>query len=320
MTLRSHEQPWRQWRSALAGPRMHHAWLLTGKAGQGKIAFARAAALELVGRGGAETSPQSHPDIIELTRLPKDDKEEKKRNEGKSFEAKRNITVLQIRAMQQRLTTRPTLGDRRAIILNPADDLEKSAANALLKSLEEPPLGTYFLLIAHRPARLLPTIRSRCRTLRFAALLEDAIDSFLRSEAPDATAEERSAAILAAGGSPGAALGFVRLELGKAGMLMKQILETGDPGQELRGRLAQIIGTRPDRERVQAVLDLARSVLADRVEEAGRSQARAIIDAHSELVALSWQAPTYNFDPGLLTMDIGTLLARAARPRGRADA
>jgi hypothetical protein len=61
------------------------------------------------------------------------------------------------------------LGSRRAIIIDPADDLETSAVNALLKSLEEPPAGTYFLLVTHRLGRLLPTIRSRCRILRFAA-------------------------------------------------------------------------------------------------------------------------------------------------------
>ena len=71
---------------------------------------------------------------------------------------------------------------------------------------------------------------------------------------------------------------------------------------------------------MQAILDLARSVLASRMSKADRVEARSIIDAHSELVALSWQAPTYNFDSGLLLVEIGTLLARAAPLRERADA
>lgn len=320
MILPGHDEPWRQWRTALAGPRMHHAWLLSGKAGLGKLAFARAAALELVGQGGGQARAETHPDILELTHLPKDEKEDKKRVEGKAFETKRNIAVAQIRTMQQRLTTRPTLGNRRAIILNPADDLEKSAANALLKSLEEPPAGTYFVLIAHRPARLLPTIRSRCRTLRFSPLPDEAVDRFLHSEAPDASAEERSAAIVAAGGSPGAALSFVRLDLGKAGALMERIATAGDPDHKLSGKLVEIVGTRPDRARVQAMLDLARSVLAIRIGDADRRRARSIIEAHSELVALSWQAPTYNFDPGLLVTNIASLLARSAPLRESADA
>ena len=67
-----------------------------------------------------------------------------KREKGEAYETKRNITVGQIRSMQQRLTTRPTLGSRRVIIINPADDMEKSASNALLKSLEEPPKAHSF--------------------------------------------------------------------------------------------------------------------------------------------------------------------------------
>ena len=138
MTYAGHEDLWRQWRAALGGERMHHAWLLAGQRGIGKAGFAMQAARELV--GGPATG--SHADILVLTHLPKDDKEEAKRDEGKPFETKRNITIGQIRAMQQRLTTRPTLGERRAVIVDPADDLEASASNALLKSLEEPPQGT----------------------------------------------------------------------------------------------------------------------------------------------------------------------------------
>ena len=67
-----------------------------------------------------------------------------------------NEAIKQIRAMQRRLITRPTLGSRRAIIINPADDLEKSAANALLKVLEEPPEGVVFVLITHRLQQLFP--------------------------------------------------------------------------------------------------------------------------------------------------------------------
>ena len=161
-----HDEPWRQWRAALAGERMHHAWLLAGRRGVGKGPFALEAARELV----AAEPGREHPDIIILTHLPKDDKEAAKRDEGKPYELARNIKIDQIRAMQQRLTTRPTAGERRAVIIDPADDLEPNAANALLKSLEEPPVGTFFLLVAHRLGRLLPTIRSRCRVLRFPSV------------------------------------------------------------------------------------------------------------------------------------------------------
>ena len=123
---------------------------------------ALAAARELV---GAAPGLEQHPDIHVLTNLPKDDKEEKKREEGKPYETKRNIAIAQIRAMQQRLTTRPTLGERRAIIIDPADAMNGNTANALLKLLEEPPEHTVFVLVSSAPRRLLPTIRSQLRSL-----------------------------------------------------------------------------------------------------------------------------------------------------------
>src|SRR5690606_2429594 len=152
----------------------------------GKSAFALQAARELVSEPGVPQPPGDHPDIIVLEPLPATTDDEKKRDEGRPYQRKRNIAIEQVRAMQQRLTTRPTLGSRRAIVIDPADDLEKGAANALLKSLEEPPRGSYFLLVAHRLGRLLPTIRSRCRLLQFPGVDAAEIDAILRREAPQA--------------------------------------------------------------------------------------------------------------------------------------
>jgi DNA polymerase-3 subunit delta' len=310
------ENAWREWIAAIGSQRMHHAWLLAGARGLGKRVFARAAAAELVrSPGGKLPDAARHPDILILDHLPKDDKEANKKAEGKPFETKRNISVGQIRSMQRRLTTRPTLGEKRAIIIEPADDMEKGAVNALLKSLEEPPVGTYFLLIAHQPGQLLPTIRSRCRKLRFAALTADELDAVLRRDAPEADSEVRAAAIEAAYGSPGIALKFVEHNLGPIHQLMGQILHQGDDRFALRGKLATAIGTRPARERIFAVLDLARAELAARVGQAAREGQLRIIEAHSTLARLSAQAPSYNFDPGLLIMEIGGLLASAAMPR-----
>lgn len=320
MTMTGHEEPWHQWREALSGPRMHHAWLLAGKRGLGKMQFAVAAARELVAEPGIPQPDGPHPDIHILTHLPKDEKEERKREDGKPFELKRNISVAQIRTMQQRLTMRPTLGSRRAIIIDPSDDMEKGASNALLKNLEEPPAGTYFLLVAHRPARLLPTIRSRCRILRFATMSDEQMALLLSREAPEADAAARSAAIAAANGSPGAAFEFLAQDLGPLNTLMQQIIREGDADFMLRGKLAQAIGARPDRERVQATLDLARSVVAGIAGECPKAHFPAVVAAHADLVKLTGQAPTYNFDAGLLVMEIGSLLASAAIPRDRAHA
>ena len=314
MTLSGHEEAWREWRSALAGPRMHHAWMLAGPRGRGKASFALKAARGLVAEPGVPQPPHDHPDVIVLEPLPATAEDEKKRDEGKPYQTKRNITVEQIRAMQQRLTTRPTLGRHRAILIDPADDLEKGAANALLKSLEEPPIGSFFLLVAHRPGRLLPTIRSRCRILRFARLDDGEIDAILRREAPRADDSIRQAAVAAAGGSPGAALDFVELDLSEMHSLMREIAEKGDPDFARRGNLAEAIGARPDRARQLAAIDLARAVVAGHMRSTEPAAMPALTEAHAGLVRLAAQAPTYNFDPGLLVMEIGTLLASVAAP------
>lgn len=314
--LIGHDEQWHEWRGAMASARMHHAWILTGKQGLGKASFARLAAAELVAEPGVtQPDPANHPDIIVLDALPANDEEEKKRAEGKPYQTKRNISVDQIRRMQHRLHTRPTLGERRAVIIDPADELEKSSVNALLKSLEEPPAGTFFLLVSHRIGRLLPTVRSRCRLLTFAPLGDAEVARLLEQAAPDANAPTRAAAVAAAQGSPGHALAFVEQDLGTLHDLMGRMLDEGDPGMALRGALGQELGARPTRERVQAVFDLARAMLTAEVATASRERQARIIEAHHELAVLAAQAPTYNFDPGLLAVEIGGLLASTALPR-----
>jgi DNA polymerase III subunit delta' len=305
----NHDEAWRQWRDALAGGRMHHGWLLAGKAGLGKRDFAMAAARELVAEPGVPQPPGDHPDIIVLTYGPKDDKGEKAQAEGKPFELARSIRIKQIRAMQKRLTTRPTLGNRRAIIIDPSDDLEKAAANALLKSLEEPPAGTFFLLVTHRPARLLPTIRSRCRTLRFPVLDDSQLAAMLADEGlpPD------PAAIAAAEGSFGAAVRFAAQDLAPVARAINTLISGADGSIAQRGELARLIGPRADRERVQAVLELAQALVARAARDTGSEQTRTrLIDAYAGLVSLAAEAPTANFDPGMLPFEIGSLLVAAA--------
>lgn len=307
---------WQEWLAAIASERMHHAWLLSGGKGLGKRAFARAAAAELVRQPGAPVPDvESHPDIHILDHLPANDDEAKKKAEGKPYQTKRNITVDQVRGMIRSLATKPTLGDRRTIIIEPADDMEKGAVNAVLKALEEPPAGTYFLLVTHQPGRLLPTIRSRCRVLRFAALDRNELDAVIRRDAPQADAAARSAAIAAAQGSPGVALDIVEHDLGAVHELMMRILQRGDPDFLLRGVLADEMGGRPARDRQLAALELARAVLVHQLRDAPRRRQLGIIEAYGALTKLATQAPTYNFDAGLLIMEIGGLLASAAMPR-----
>lgn len=316
MTLAGHAEAWEQWRSARAGARLHHAWLLAGRRGLGKAHFAYAAALELVGPlGDGASGSRGHPDVLTLEPLPDGDDEQKKRDEGLPYRAKRNITVDQVRAMQRRLTTRPTLGDFRAVVIDAADDLEKGAVNALLKALEEPPVGTIFLLVAHRPGRLLPTVRSRCRTLRFPELDQPQLARLLESALAHLSEADRQAALAVANGSPGAALAFAERKLGDTYRLMCEIAEHGDPDLALRGALLGAIGARPDREQQLAVIEAARMALVHALADASPANSRRIIEAHAATARLLAQAPTANFDPTALVLEIGGLLASAAADR-----
>ena len=314
--LLGHDHAWQEWRAALGGARMHHAWILAGRKGLGKASFALAAAAELMAReGGQPMAPLAHPDILRLEPLPDGEDEERKRADGKPFKLKRNITVEQIRALQRRLTTRPTLGAHRAVIVDAADELERGAFNALLKSLEEPPQGTVFLLVAHRPGRLPATIRSRCRVLRFAELSAAEVGRVLDEARPGLAAPAREAAIEASGGSPGEALDFAERGLGEAHALMARLIAKGDPDFDLRGALLGAIGQRPDRDQQVAAIEAALGALLAAVPDAPRGRQARMIEAHAALARLLVQAPTANFDPAALVLEIGGLLASVAADR-----
>ena len=99
---------------------------------------------------------------------------------------------------------------------------------------------------------------------------------------------------------------------------MARILREGDPGFALRGGLVNEMGARPTRERQLAALELARAVLFAELAGSGRARQLKIIEAHKTLTQLLVKAPTYNFDAGLLIIEIGGLLASTAMPRERA--
>ena len=296
-----------QWQAALAQGRLHHAWLLSGRPGLGKRAFARSAAADLV---GGHQDPSEHPDILTLERLPKDTKEERNRAEGKPFERKRNIAVDQIRSVQRRLTTRPTLGDRRAIVVDPAEAMEASAANALLKSLEEPPEGTFFFLVSDHAARLLPTIRSRCRILRFGDLDDAEVSARLAAEMPGLDPDTAREAVATSGGSPGRALAFAEHKLAPAAKLLERMLQgqAGSGGADL----AAALGARPSRDKMAAFLTLARSMLGADIARLDRATLDRRASVMAELVELEREAPILNYDPGLLIQRVASLLASAA--------
>ena len=198
-----------EFRAAWDSGKLHHAWLLAGPRGVGKGSFAREAARRVLadaagprdGLGGLQVRDDhpiaklfaagSHPDLRILQRLVND----------KTGNLARNINVDQVRGLGELFDLTPAMSPWRVVIIDAADDLEASAANALLKMLEEPPANCLFLLVAHAPGRLLPTIRSRCRTLDFQRLDDDAMAAVLNLSTPDLPAPQRQKIIAMASGS-----------------------------------------------------------------------------------------------------------------------
>jgi DNA polymerase-3 subunit delta' len=306
-----------QFLDAWASRRLHHAWLLAGPRGVGKASFARAAALKvLADAAGPPSSPGldvpsdhpiahllaagSHPDFRMLERLEKP-----------AGGLARNISVDQVRGLGQMLGVTPSLSAWRAIVIDAADDLEASAANALLKMLEEPPANTIFLLVAHAPGKLLPTIRSRCRRLDFDPLADEVMVSLLQTLIPDAKVGELTNL---AAGSPGRAVQIASLDLAPLLTETHAIIREGDPENARRSRLAAAVSGKAQAERYAAFLDLVPAIVADEARTAAgprRGRALAAYDKARETVAL---APRLSFDPAATAFALGGILASIADP------
>ncbi len=168
--------PWQQgrWDALTASPRLGHALLLAGPAGVGKTRFAHAFARRLLcdeGHGCGHcrschlVGAENHPDLMVCAPAP----------------GKTEIPVDTVRELTGFLTLSAHLGRGRVIIIESAERLGRAAANALLKSLEEPPPGAYLLLVSDAPERLLPTVRSRCQRIDFAVPARAAGLAYLQS-------------------------------------------------------------------------------------------------------------------------------------------
>ncbi|MEZ5811275.1 MAG: DNA polymerase III subunit delta' [Rhizobiaceae bacterium] len=206
--------------SAYRTGRLHHAILLHGPRGIGKATFAFAVARHLLAHPDAASAseslvapdPQSvlfrqvatgaHPGVLHLTR-PLD-------RDGKKF--KTAITVDEVRRVAKLLSMTSHDGSYRVVVVDPADDMNINAANALLKNLEEPPSRTLFILISHAPGGLLPTIRSRCQAIRLQPLAPDDVLAVLAALGEPVPEDEaaRGEIVRHAEGSPRSALLMTR--------------------------------------------------------------------------------------------------------------
>ena len=205
------------------------------------------------------------------------------------------------------------MSDWRAVVIDAADDLEASAANALLKMLEEPPAKCVFLLVSHVPGRLLPTIRSRCRTLEFQPLGDDVMASVLAEQGIDRA--KIATIVPRAGGSPGRALSYAALDLAPLHDQALAIMRGGDPVNERRSKLAQSLSLKAAADRYAAFLQIVPTMIAEEARILdGPARLRAL-DAYKRARETCQLAPRLSFDPGATVFQLGTILASVA-PEG----
>ena len=223
-----------------ARERLPHAILVHGPAGVGKVEFARALAAAMLcesPRGAAACgscpschwfSQGNHPDFREV--LPEaaaeDGEEEGEAAEGARPDKAKSLVIKieQIRAVGDFVALTTHRAGYRVLLLHPAEALQPASANALLKTLEEPPPRTLIAMVSSQPQRLLPTIRSRCRLFALAPPPQAEALAWLREEG----VAQPESALAAAGGAPLLARDLAQPE--EAELRKRVVTELARPG------------------------------------------------------------------------------------------
>lgn len=329
-----HRQQEEAFLTALRSGRMHHAWLLGGPEGIGKASFAYRAARFMLGAGdplrraaeardlampeedGAarKIAAQSHPDLHLLRRIAKPD--------GKSFTS--NIPVDLVRRVIDRFGSSAGEGGWRVCIVDSAEDLDRPGANALLKLLEEPPPRCLFLIVAHAPGRVLPTIRSRCRLLSFEPLAPDNVAeaaqlALERMRLPyDASALGRAAAL--SDGSVKRALAYVDPETLALVEAVRARLDAL-PSIDLSALLAlgEDVAGRAGEADFAVMIETVQSWLSEHLHAhagAGPARLAPLAEVWERLARAAAEVETYNLDRRPLVMSLFHDLSEAvARSR-----
>lgn len=227
--LIGHAEAERTLLDALLSGRLPHAWLIGGPAGIGKATLAFRFARFLLSRQDSDGSggglfgdrptdlylDPAHPTFqrvragghLDLLTVERPwHKSEMEKDEADRRRRVGDLPVDEVRKIAPFLQLTSAEGGWRVVVIDEAERMNRSAANAILKLLEEPPARALILLVSNNPGGLLPTIRSRCRRLTLAPLADGEVDRYLSGRFPDMETEDRRTLTALAGGSLGNAL------------------------------------------------------------------------------------------------------------------
>jgi DNA polymerase-3 subunit delta' len=285
--------------AAARSARLHHAWLLLGPEGIGKATlafrFARRLLAGLPASGDSLALPPddpvfrrvaagAHADLLTVERVTNE----------KTGKLRGEIVAEDARTVPEFLRLTPAEGGWRVVVIDGAEDLNRHAANALLKALEEPPPRALLLLVCAAAGRLLPTIRSRCRRLRLSPLAEAPLDALLARALPDRPGEERARLAALADGSVGRALALAEQDgVAAAGLVARTLRAPLRLTRADAAAVADALGR--ENEAFGAFMDLLRAALAAAVRAVARGDADAAQNASVQGRALAewvavWQA------------------------------
>jgi len=330
--------------------RLHHGWLLNGPRGVGKATLAWRIARFLLATPTQDSGglfgealpapdsldvPQDHPVVrLVLSGGAPGLYHIRRTINEKTGRLRDQIVAETVRDLNRFLGLSAADGGRRVVIIDAADEMNVQAANALLKMLEEPPARTTLLLISHQPARLLPTIRSRCRELRLVPLSFEDMAAALRQAEVDPGEASAGLAELS-GGSAGEAVRLYNLDGLKiyAEIVgLARTLPTLDRSRAIK--LAEAAAQRGAEAKLDLLLALMDVCLA-RVARAGATgqcppeavpgetaaiqalagdahRARAWANCAQEIGARARHGRSVNLDPGALVLDTVFRLQKTA--------
>jgi DNA polymerase III subunit delta' len=287
--------------------RLHHATILAGPIGIGKASLAfQAAALIFESEGDAfareKIAAGSHSALLHLTRGWNSD----------TGRFRQEITIDDVRRVGRLTGSTAATGGSRIIVVDAADDLNRNAANALLKNLEEPPQKTFYFLITQNLGSLLPTIRSRCRVVNLPTLSIDEVQDVLVQLGVHSPSSTEIAAI--SGGSVRQAITLER----EGGLDISQALQTLFASQVLKSSdvsaLASLATAKDAASRYSFIMDSVEQIIAERAKSDVKSlpaKATQLAELHASIRERRAIVDAYNLDRNLeVTVALATVHAK----------